>query len=174
MTVPADAQWNTSINRSTARELTDPMREFLQRQPFATLATHNPDGSIHLVPVWFLFSDGRFYVATWSGTRKVRNVAVRPGATITVDDRETAEWVSAAGVAELLEGAEAARANDSINRKYLTECGIDVIGGLMERAEDATIVITPHRWKAWDYQSTMLAAFANAGAPVDETDTWFR
>ena len=52
-----------TIYRSTAQKLTDGMREFLERQPFATLATHNPDGSIHVVSLSYLFEDGQFFLA---------------------------------------------------------------------------------------------------------------
>ena len=34
-----------TIYRSTEQKLTDGMRVFLERQPFAVLATYNPDGS---------------------------------------------------------------------------------------------------------------------------------
>ncbi|HET8669551.1 MAG TPA: pyridoxamine 5'-phosphate oxidase family protein, partial [Candidatus Saccharimonadales bacterium] len=62
--------------------LTDPMREILEARHYATLATHNEDGSIHLTPVWYLFDNGRFYVGSPSSSRKARNVAARPNATI--------------------------------------------------------------------------------------------
>ena len=66
--------------------MTDWMREFLERQPFAVLATHNPDGSIHVVPLSYLFEDGRFFFATSSSRRKARNLAARPEVTVTVED----------------------------------------------------------------------------------------
>jgi hypothetical protein len=31
------------------------MRECLERQPFAVLATHNPDGSMRIVPLSYVF-----------------------------------------------------------------------------------------------------------------------
>jgi hypothetical protein len=36
------------------------MREFLNGRHYATLATLNEDGSIHLTPVWYLFEDVLF------------------------------------------------------------------------------------------------------------------
>lgn len=162
-----------TIYRSTTKELTDAMQEFLLRQSFVTLATHNPNGSIHLVPTWYLFDGGRLFVATWSQSRKARNVAARPQVTVTVDDRDTAEWVSATGTAELIEGRPSAEINDRLRRKYMTEAGLEALGPLLEQAEDATIAITPRRWKAWDYQSTMLAAVENAGISFDGADGWY-
>jgi general stress protein 26 len=66
-----------TIYRSTAQKLTDGMRAFLERQPFAMLATHNPDGSIHVVSLSYMFEDGRFFFATSSSSRKARNFADR-------------------------------------------------------------------------------------------------
>lgn len=163
----------TSIYRSTTQALTEPMQRFLDRQHFGTLGTLEADDTIHLVPTWYLFEDGRLYVATWSGSRKARNAAARPRVTYTVDDRESASWVSARGTAELVTGAPSAALNDRLRRRYMTERGLEVVGPLLERTEDATIAITVHRWTAWDYESTMLAALQDAGVPLDDADGWY-
>jgi hypothetical protein len=34
-------------------ELNDDLRAFLAKRRYATLATHEPDGAIHLTPIWF-------------------------------------------------------------------------------------------------------------------------
>ncbi len=49
-------------SRSPKGEPTDRMREFLGRHVYLTLATRNPDGSQHVVPVVYLFDDGRFHL----------------------------------------------------------------------------------------------------------------
>ena len=38
------------------------------------LATNRPHGGIDLTPIWYLFEDDRFYFASSSGSRKVKNV----------------------------------------------------------------------------------------------------
>lgn len=163
-----------TIYRSTAQKLTDGMREFLERQPFATLATHNPDGSIHVVPLSYLFEDGQFFLATSSSSRKARNLAARPGATVTVDDRNTLEWVSATGTVELIRGQRSREINARLYRQSWTEAGLETVGPLLERTEDVTIAITPRRWSAWDIQSTFFAALQDAGVPLDNAESWFR
>ena len=170
----ADTGSPATIYRSTTQSLTDPMRDFLASQAFVTLATHDPDGSIHLVPTWYLFEDDRLYLATWSGSRKARNVAARPQVTVTVDDREAAAWVSATGTAELLTGAVSAAINRRLWRRLMTDEGWAAIGTFLEQKEDAAIAITPERWKAWDYESTLLAAAAAHGIPLDGADRWYR
>lgn len=93
-----------TIYRATGRELTETMRNFLERQPFATLATRNVDGTMHVVPLSYMFEDGRFFLAASSSSRKARYLAARPEATVKVDDRGALKWVSATGVAELIRG----------------------------------------------------------------------
>ena len=51
-------------------DLTDELRTFLGGRRYAVLATHDPDGAIHLTPIWLLFEDDRFYFASSSGSRK--------------------------------------------------------------------------------------------------------
>lgn len=94
----------STIYRSTARDLTGPVRESLGRRQYLVLATRNPDGYAHAVPVVHLFHDGCFLVATSSTSRKARNIAARPDVTVTVDDRTEQAWVSPVGTADLLHG----------------------------------------------------------------------
>jgi general stress protein 26 len=64
--------------------------EILTARLIASLGTENEDGSIHLTAVWYLFDGACFYVATSSQTRKARNVAARPKASLMVDIRKPA------------------------------------------------------------------------------------
>jgi PPOX class probable F420-dependent enzyme len=163
-----------TIYRSTAQELTYGMREFLERQPFAMLATHNPDGSIHVVPLSYMFEYGRFFFATSSSSRKARNLAARPEATVTVDDRSALGWVSATGTAELIRGQRSGEINARLYRRSWTETGLETVGPLLKKTEDVTIAVTPRRWSAWDIQSTFFTALQEAGIPLDDAETWFR
>jgi len=64
--------------------------EFLTGRFIASLGTENEGGSIHLTAVWYLFDAGCFYVATSSRSRKARNIAARPKASLMVDIRKPA------------------------------------------------------------------------------------
>lgn len=52
--------------------------EILNGRYIATLATHNQDGHIHLTAVWYLYKDGKPFVATNS------NSSLRDGDAATV------------------------------------------------------------------------------------------
>jgi PPOX class probable F420-dependent enzyme len=63
--------------------------EFLAAQRTARLATSGPDGTPHVVPLWFVWVGGALYVNTTRGNRSVRNLEGNPRAAATVDDGET-------------------------------------------------------------------------------------
>ena len=147
------------------RELTDQVRSFLGGRRYAVLATHDPDGGIHLTPIWFLFEDDRFYFASSSGSRKAQNVERRPSASAVVDAREPGQerWVSASGPVEILRNGEAQAINARIRRRYLAPKALDgPIEAALAASDDVTLKLTPARWRSWT-------------APiVDSPERWFR
>ena len=66
--------------------LNDAMRKFLEGRYFATLATLNDDGSVHMTPVWFLFENDHFYISSASMSRKVRNIEESGADVVVVND----------------------------------------------------------------------------------------
>ncbi|MGH8934413.1 MAG: pyridoxamine 5'-phosphate oxidase family protein [Egibacteraceae bacterium] len=86
--------------------------------------------------------------------RKARNVAARPEVTVLVGDRETLQWVSATGTAELRRGDQSRERNTRVYRRWMTGDGLKVVGRVLQEVEDVTIVVTPERWIAWDMESS--------------------
>lgn len=134
-------------------EPTGEHRTLLSERRYAVLATHDPEGAIHQTPVWFLFEDDRFYVESFSASRKVENLRRMPTASITVEVRQpgTDRWVSASGTTEILSGSEAEAINARVRRRYLTQEAIDDarIGPVFAAADDVTIRLTPTEWRSW-------------------------
>ena len=164
----------TAVHRATARALTGRMREFLAGHQHLVLATTNPDGIVHAVPYLYTFDGASFLVATTSAGRTGRNIAARPAATVTVDDRPTIEWVSGTGPARLVSGPESRALNERIYRTWMTEEGVAVVGRALAEIEDVTIVVTPARWRAWDMAATFVPYLVDAGVAMDEPGRWFR
>lgn len=48
--------------------------KFLKSQKILRLATINPSGDPHIVPVWYMYTSGKFYVGTNTNTRKAKNI----------------------------------------------------------------------------------------------------
>lgn len=134
-------------------ELRDEHRALLAERRYAVLATHDPEGTIHQAPVWFLFEEDRFYIESSSASRKVENLRRRPSASITVEVREPGAdcWVSASGTTDILSGSEAQAINASIRCRYLTQEAIDDarIGPVLAAADDVTIRLAPTGWRSW-------------------------
>jgi PPOX class probable F420-dependent enzyme len=134
-------------------ELTDELRALLAERRYATLATYDRDGTIHLTPVWFLFDGGRFYFGSSSASRKVENLQERPSASVIVDARRpgSESWISASGTTDILTDDEALAMNARIRERYLTQDAIDDarIGPVFAGGDDVTIRLTPTDWRSW-------------------------
>ena len=156
-------------------DLTDSMREVLKGRYFATLATLNDDGSIHLTPVWYLFEDGRIFVQSSSASRKIKNLASRPGVSLMIDVRKqgSEKWVSASGSVELLRGEESKNIQAKILRRYLTRTALEDsrVGPGFESGDDVTIKIIPHTWRSWDMK-TLDDKFFD-GILTETPEKWF-
>ena len=108
-------------------ERLDPtFQELLRGRYIATFGTENSDGSIHLTAVWYLFEDGCLFVATSSKTRKARNLAARPKASLMVDARKPGaeRGVTASGQVELISGDRAQEINRRVTQQILECCSI--------------------------------------------------
>ena len=133
-------------------KLTDELRSFLGGRRYAVLATHDPDGDIHLTPIWFLFEDDRFYFASSSGSRKVKNVERSFSASVVVDARDPGRerWVSASGPVAILRDGEAQSINARIRRRYLTPEALEgPIEAALRASDDVTLRLTPTAWRSW-------------------------
>jgi PPOX class probable F420-dependent enzyme len=133
------------------------MREFLNGRHYATLATLNEDGSIHLTPVWYLFEDERFFISTGAASRKVSNISARPEASIVVDIRNlgSERWVSSLGTAEIIRGERSKEVNAKINQRYLTKAALEDprLGPVFAAAGEVTIGLNPDSWRSWELKS---------------------
>ena len=133
-------------------ELTDDLRTFLGGRRYAVLGTHEPDNSIRLTPLWFLFEHDRFYFALSSQSRTVKNLTREPSASVVVDARDPGRerWVSASGAVQILRDGEAQPINARIRRRYLAPRSYDgPIEAALRISDDVTLRLTPTAWRAW-------------------------
>jgi PPOX class probable F420-dependent enzyme len=103
------------------------VRELLAARLVAVLATLEPDGSVHAVPMWVSGEDGMIVLATGSRSRKARNLARDSRATLVLhDSRPGAEVCGASlrGRVELIRGDEAAPLVQRVHRRYVEPEGL--------------------------------------------------
>lgn len=56
-------------------KIDETLERFLhQGQMYAYLATNDRDGYPHVVPIWYLYEDGRFYFTTQTERQKFKNI----------------------------------------------------------------------------------------------------
>jgi PPOX class probable F420-dependent enzyme len=133
-------------------ELTDQLRSFLAERRHAVLGTHDPNGGVHLTPIWYLFEDDGFYFATSSASRKVKNTEQTPLASVVVDAREPGRerWVSASGRIEILRDSEAQAINARIRRRYLAPEALDgPIEAALAASDNVALRLAPIGWRSW-------------------------
>lgn len=58
----------------------------LERERSVWMCTLRPDGSPHVTPVWFVYSEARWWVGSAERNRKVRNLARDPRVSLALED----------------------------------------------------------------------------------------
>jgi len=144
------------------------VQQLLAGRYIASLGTERPDGSLHIVAVWY-WSDGeRIYVATSTRTRKARNLQSNPKIAIMVDARDSVAsfGVNIAGTARIVTGDAARKWNERIHSKYLSEAALadPKVGPVFTSWDDITIEITPVSVIAWDMREADRQVFAGTFA----------
>jgi PPOX class probable F420-dependent enzyme len=133
-------------------------RELLGARLIANLATIDADGGVHLVGMWFLWDGEVLLLPTSDTTRKAKNIARDPRATIMIDDSRGGfdlRGITLVGRAELLGGDEALATNRRIHLKYVTERGrnLEPVDRYLA-TDDVTIRFVPERVSAWNLRDT--------------------
>ncbi len=149
------------------------IEEVLAQREIATLGTLNDDGSVHLAYVIFLFRDGVFRLETSSVTRKARNIAARPTASIVVGGRASSGrpvMVEAEGTARIIEAPDAHPLNRQVLEKYVVDDAVDALNATWSRFDDVSIELAPVRWRSWT--NALLRAEAEAGTGRDYGTIW--
>jgi uncharacterized protein YhbP (UPF0306 family) len=147
--------------------LTDPLvQQLLHGRYIASLATQNPDDSIHMVAVWYWFDAWSIVVATGSRTRKARNMKSNAKATLMIDSRDpqASFGTTIAGTVQILHGGASQKVNAEIHRKYLSAAAIadPRVGPAFAGWDDLTIQITPVSVISWDMRVADAQVFGGS------------
>lgn len=145
------------------------IEEVLQLRHIASLGTFDEDGSLHLVAMWYIYQDGEFFIPTSSSSRKARNIAMQPKASIMVDVRGKVfvKGISVSGKASIITGEEAGEINRKIHRRYMSEEAIadPEVGPSFTANDDITIKITPEKWIAWGFSNSESSLLGDLSKP---------
>jgi len=147
----------------------------LEQRLIANLASINPNGSVHLVAMWFRREGDRLLFPTSHHTRKARNLRERPAATAMVDRSVGGldlKGVTIRGTVELVEGEEARALNRSIHERYVSTRGLALpeVAAYLRSGDDVTIALPMERVTSWNLaegEAGRALSAAGEGLPLD-------
>lgn len=136
----------------------EPASELLAARLIANLATLNKDGSVHLVAMWFLWDGDHILIPTSRKTRKARNLARDPRATVMIDDSRGGfdlRGITLVGRVEIVGAPESFSLNRRIHEKYVTSAGLELaVVRAYLGTDDITLRFRPERLSSWDLRHT--------------------
>ncbi|WP_040926550.1 pyridoxamine 5'-phosphate oxidase family protein [Saccharomonospora marina] len=157
--------------RAEVRMTDDEIAEFLGRGRVATLATNGPDGTPHLVAMWYGYLDGRIYFETKAKSQKAVNLRRDPTVVCMVESGDTYDQlrgVSVEGTAHLID--------DPADEEYWA-AGVNVFeryhGPYTEQARPmlemmlnkrVIVRVEPKRVRSWDHRKLGLPAMPVGGS----------
>jgi PPOX class probable F420-dependent enzyme len=129
--------------------------ELLEARLIANLASINPNGTVHLVAMWFRRDGDSILFPTSRHTRKAKNLRRDPQATAMIDRSRAGldlRGVQIKGRAELIEGAQAHRLNRSIHERYITGEGLiePAVVAYLADGDDVTVRLSIERMSTWN------------------------
>jgi nitroimidazol reductase NimA-like FMN-containing flavoprotein (pyridoxamine 5'-phosphate oxidase superfamily) len=129
--------------------------ELLSMTLIANLATLDQDGSIHLLPMWFLRIGNDICIPTSSHTHKYRNLRARPRASVMIDVSRAGlhlKGVLIRGRVELVYGEEARQINRLIHLKYVTPEGLSDsnVVAYLSKGDNVTMKIHMDHLISWN------------------------
>jgi PPOX class probable F420-dependent enzyme len=136
---------------------------YLADRRILTVASHSADGTIHLVPMWFVPEPGGS-LAMWTNARSQKAVNLRRDPRVTAlaesgEDYFELRGVSVVGRAELVEGVDAVLAiGRSVAERYSLDAPPEFLQ--YQATKRVGIRIVPERITSWDH-----AKLSNAFPP---------
>lgn len=144
----------------------DELQAFLSWQRVVRVATSDPDGLPHVVPLWFVWHDGTMFMNSTRGNVTLRNLRANPRVAGVVDDGEGYEELRGVLLHGLVEPADGDPRIETVSGlwsdKYLG-------GGPLPYGRWRNRVwlrMTPDRIKSWDFRK-IPEAKARTGATPD-------
>lgn len=125
----------------------DELESFLGEQRTARVATISPNGEPHVVPMWFVWHDGAFYMNTLKRARRTRDIETGSRASVCVDaGYEYGELCGVTMYGTFEEVPETAEIRKKFGDKYWN--GMDI----PEVKSHRWIVMRPDKTVSWDFK----------------------
>jgi PPOX class probable F420-dependent enzyme len=149
-----------TMNAEAALEPAARIDRMLRHEPVIWVSTVRPDGSPHLVPIWFSWDGERVFIASKPNAVKVRNLRANPKVFLALGEPdedfdvgmlEGVATISERTTAELLPAGHLAK-----YRRQMAESGLDADEYI--RTYSQPVLITPTRYLPWHGRTTPRSA----------------
>lgn len=147
--------------------------EFVTRSRTATLATHGPDGSIHLVAMWYAVIDGEIWFETKAKSQKAVNLRRTDRCSVMIEDGDTygtLRGVTFEGTAEIHDDPDSChRVGVSVWERYTgpyTDEMKPFVDQMMHKR--VAVRIVPTRTRSWDHRKLGLDPMPVAGSTAPQ------
>ena len=127
--------------------------EFIKSQKILRLATVDEKGSPHIVPVWYLYKNGNFYVGTNTSTKKAKNVRKNPKVSFCVDLGVHSPIIGVMGIGNaklILRKSHVSRIAEKILLRYFKSLNNKYAQELLSQT-DCIIEIVPKKITTWKF-----------------------
>ena len=138
--------------------LRDPLvSELVEARLIGVLATFDPAGVIHAIPMWYAPYDDAVLFATSSRSRKVRNLVDDPRATLVLHDSRPGYEVCGASIVGAIEVVRPPDAQELIHRVQSRYVAIELASddptalSFLE-SDDVALRLTPSSAFTWDHR----------------------
>lgn len=130
----------------------DEIIEFLNSAKIARICTHNKDGTIHAVPVWFNYDNERIIIGTPKASRRFRNIKRNNNVTVLIDEvGPPTRAVIIYGEASIIEEYKEEVVHSIFSRYMSEEEAKGYWKGLSEIMDGVIVIIKPIHMASFDY-----------------------
>jgi PPOX class probable F420-dependent enzyme len=147
--------------RDLIRMTDEEVQAFLAGRHVMNIATHSPDGTIHLVAMWYGFLEGAPAFETYAKSQKVLNLRRNPTITALVEDGDDYDeliGVELVGTAEVIDDRDRllAAARSVVSRYYPIEdpAALDAAAEALANKRVA-VKINVERVVSWDHRKAV-------------------
>ena len=130
--------------------------DYVKNQPVLRIATISEDRVPHITPVWFVFDDSIFYIATDQHTKKLKNIKKNKNVSLVIDSYDPNNWdivkgIVFNGIAELLERPEETKKAKTLFRQKYTHYASKYADWLDGKGKKSAIIlkVIPSRSSFW-------------------------
>ncbi|MFW9999268.1 MAG: pyridoxamine 5'-phosphate oxidase family protein [Candidatus Hodarchaeota archaeon] len=130
------------------------IEDYLSSAKIIRICTHNKDGTIHAVPLWFNYKKGHFFIFTPEKSLKTRNLMRDNRVTLLLDREQTpSKGVIIYGTAEVeIKGRKETPEGREFLEKYMSKEEAEKTStGFRTLTDVAQITVTPERMVSYDF-----------------------